>query len=550
MKPLVGLSPLLLPVHVGAEAPSPTVALDSGPIVGLTTSLPSGMAPVDKYLGIPYAAKPERFSRPRKPEPWTKPLDATTFGASCRQLFVENEFAPGMDVLRGLFDTASNESEDCLFINAFAPASPRPPEGRPVVLFIHGGGWQQGNGEADLGGFAAYEDIVAFAFNYRTNGTSMAQSLGWTNGAVFGFPNSPDMSPTEINLGLYDQQLAIGWVQANARAFGGDPSKVTIWGESAGSLSVDIHLNTYGSSPPFRGAIMFSGQMSIGLLGSTANPQDVSNWDNLAAVAGCKDSKDQLQCMRDVPEDDLVEAMSTAGSAFLPVTDNVTLLSGRAERWREGQIAKVPVLTGTIAEEGRGLVNRNLSFDKFLSVFLAEPLISREQREAILRAYEGDPSLETDFDIAAAIYTDFWWQCPQAILANISASTNPTWRFYFNTSITSLFGDEYAWLGKFHGSDVALLFSQPTFEGDASLTPQLYTFANYFRSIVGRFVRNPEAGPGWPAVGSRYRPLDVAVLGDVGEESSAGATAVGGLDERCSLYEAIYPVVEKYVLSI
>ncbi|KAF4970859.1 hypothetical protein FSARC_2225 [Fusarium sarcochroum] len=526
MKPL-SLSQVLLPIYVGAaeattsSAPSPTAALDSGPIVGLTTSLPAGTAPVNKFLGIPYAAKPERFSRAKKPKPWTKSFNASEFGASCRQLFVES----------GLFNTAYSESEDCLFINAFAPKSPQPPEGRPVVLFISGGGWQQGNGNADLSGFAAYEDIIAFTFNHRTN--------------VFGFPNSPDIPPEETNLGLYDQRLAIEWVQANARAFGGDPAKVTIWGESAGSMSVDIHVNAYTSSPPFRGAMMFSGQMSIGYLGSTANPQDTSYWDNLTAVAGCRNSKDQLQCMRDVPEDDLVEAMTTAGSAFLPVTDNVTIPSGRAERWQQGKVAKVPVLTGTIAQEGRGLVNRNLSIETFLATYLSEPLVSKKQQETILKVYENDPRLKKDFDVVAAIYTDFLWQCPQAIYANLSASINPTWRFYFNTSVTSLLDDKYAWLEKFHGSDVLLLFTMPTFENYTSLSPQLYTFANYIRGIVGRFVRNPEAGPGWPAIGSRYEPFDVANLGDIGEESATGATIVDEtvLDESLRHIKVEYSIV-------
>ncbi|KAF4974116.1 hypothetical protein FZEAL_8954 [Fusarium zealandicum] len=125
------------------------------------------------------------------------------------------ELTPGLDILKGSFGTGAKESEDCLFMNAFAPTSPQPPEGRPVVLFIHGGGWQQGNGQIYLSIFASYEDIFVFAFNYRTN--------------AFGFPNSPDMPTHDTKLGLYDQQLAIAWVQASAHAFGGDPSKVTIW---------------------------------------------------------------------------------------------------------------------------------------------------------------------------------------------------------------------------------------------------------------------------------------------------------------------------------
>ncbi|KAF5661350.1 triacylglycerol lipase V [Fusarium denticulatum] len=501
MKPLT-LSRLLLPIYVGAE--TPTATLDSGPIFGLTTTLPAA-SPVNKFLGIPYAAKPRRFSRATKPEPWTRPLNATVFGPSCRQLFVQSE----IDLLKGLFNTATRESEDCLFINAFAPADPRP--SRAVLLFISGGGWQQGNGEIDLSGFSAYEDIVVFTFNYRTN---------------------------DINLGIHDQQLALEWVQRNARAFGGDPDKVTIWGESAGAMSVDLHLNRHTSA--FRAAMMFSGQMSVGYLGSTASHHDTSYWDNLTTVVGCQ-GQDQLQCMRDVPADTLINAMSTAGSAFLPVTDNVTILSDRAERWRNGDVARVPVLMGTVAEEGKGLINRNISLETFFGAYLSEPLVNKTQQRQILEAYH---PIKTDFDTAAAIYTDFVWQCPQAILANIASSVNPTWRFYFNASVTSLLDDKYSWLGKFHGSDVLLLFNSPTFD---AMSPQLYTFAEYLRGVVGRFVRNPQAGPGWPA-GSRY----VANLGDVGQSQTSGPSIIDqtALDQRCSLYESIYPLIEEYVLSV
>lgn len=237
---------------------------------------------------------------------------------------------------------------------------------------------------------------------------------------VFGFPNSPDIPASEINLGIHDQQLAIEWVQRNARAFGGDPDKVTIWGESAGAMSVDIHVNRY-TSPPFRAAMMFSGQMSVGYLGSTASHHDTSYWDNLTNVVGCQ-GPEQLQCMREVPGDDLVKAMGTAGSAFLPITDNVTILSDRAERWRDGDVAIIPVLMGTIAEEGRGLINRNISLETFLGAYLSEPLVSKSQQKTILEAYD-DPSLKTDFDVAAAIYTDFVWQCVSSHASDFTANT-------------------------------------------------------------------------------------------------------------------------------
>lgn len=84
--------------------------------------------------------------------------------------------APGLDLLEGIFNDNPPVSEDCLYINAFAPASSPPGHGRPVVLFISGGGFQQGHGRYDLSGFAAYEDIIAISFNYRTNSTSSLYS--------------------------------------------------------------------------------------------------------------------------------------------------------------------------------------------------------------------------------------------------------------------------------------------------------------------------------------------------------------------------------------
>lgn len=113
--------------------------------------------------------------------------------------------------------------------------------------------------------------------------------------------------------------------------------------------------------------------------------------------------------------------------------------------------------------------------------------------------------------------------------------------------------DQYSFLGIFHGTDLMLLLSTPTFEEDANgvpLTPQQYTVATNLRAAIGRFVKNPENGPGWPAVGSRYMPFDVANIGDSGGEHSGWVTVVNQteLEVRCGLYEGIYPLIEEYVL--
>ncbi|KAF6807359.1 para-nitrobenzyl esterase [Colletotrichum sojae] len=504
-------------------SPLPTVTISSGIIDGLSTNLPNTAATVNKFLGIPYATA-HRFSPPSDPSPWSSPLNTTTFGPACHQNFGLNELGPRPELLEALFNTPQPpESEDCLSINVFAPSLPSPTL-RAVLVFIHGGGWQLGHGRLDLSSFAAYEDIIAVTFNYRTN--------------VFGFPSSPEIPLSERNLGLHDQRAALAWVQQNIASFGGDPKRVTIWGQSAGSLAVDLHLQGYSNTPPFRAAIMSSGQMSFGPLASPSLNSD--SWSQLSAAVGCPARN--LSCMANIPASNLTSAMRKHRITFSPQQDNLTVLPSPVERWKSGNVAQVPILTGTVAEEGRGLINDQINLKTFLSAFFPLTSVPKEVTRAILSTYRSDPNLKTDFDIAAAIYTDYFWTCPQSKLASTASSNNiPAWRYTFNTSILQFLPKENSWLGKFHGSEIILLFTSPT----TPHTPQSYAVYEFFRGAIARFTKNPFAGPGWPAVGSDYAPVDTVVLGDVGEVPAVAVpfnTTV--LDERCSLFDGFCSLVK------
>lgn len=236
---------------------------------------------------------------------------------------------------------------------------------------------------------------------------------------VFGFPSSPDIPIAERNLGLYDQRFAFDWIQQNIEAFGGDSSKLTIWGQSAGALSVDQHLKAYATELPlpFRAAIMSSGQTSFGMLASPS-PSDGKEWSALASAVGCAKSTGGMDCMKKIPSEDLVEAMSKHSISFGPELDYVTVWGSPAELWRSGQVTRVPILAGTVAEEGRSLVNDEIDLASWLEAYLPDGLIKEEDREVMVSVYRST-GLTTDFDIASAITTDFLWSCVRFLVSRM-----------------------------------------------------------------------------------------------------------------------------------
>jgi carboxylesterase type B len=160
---------LATPVERAAAAPSAT--LDSGVVVGTTTGLPSSKVTVNKFLGIPFAAPPVRFSPPVSPAKWSQPLDTSVYKPACIQQFNYPEAAREFTI--DLFNNpppAAGESEDCLYMNVYAPAGGK---GKAVMFWIYGGGLQFGSNSVtqyDGTGFAANQDVIIVAPNYRTNG--------------------------------------------------------------------------------------------------------------------------------------------------------------------------------------------------------------------------------------------------------------------------------------------------------------------------------------------------------------------------------------------
>jgi carboxylesterase type B len=147
----------------------PTATINAGVVVGTATSVPSSTNTVNKFLGIPFAAPPIRFAPPVPPKPWTEPFQANKNAPSCIQQF-PNEL---IESLVNNPPPEAGESEDCLYINVYAPAAPAPKEGRTVMFWLYGGDLLCGHNSwpfYDGSSFAAHQDVIIVAPNYRTNG--------------------------------------------------------------------------------------------------------------------------------------------------------------------------------------------------------------------------------------------------------------------------------------------------------------------------------------------------------------------------------------------
>ncbi len=312
-----------------APADAAVVATTAGPVHGRV------FPGLRLFQGIPYAAAPVgplRWQPPQSPIPWTSVRDATKPGPRCIQ---DTRSDP---------DFGLPASEDCLNLTVWTPEGATPRTPRPVMVWIHGGGFL--NGSSDIYNsrwLATRGDIVVVTINYRLGalGFLAHPALAGRNGSV----DDPG------NYGLADQQAALRWVRDNVSAFGGDPAKVTIAGESAGAMSVCDHLVAPESAGLFRAAIMQSGPCQA----QTDLPAAERVSLAYAARVGCRDPGKALQCLLDLPPARLQDGPHYVhiGANLLsgPVTGTGRLPVGPATVAASGPIARVPVLVGSNADE-------------------------------------------------------------------------------------------------------------------------------------------------------------------------------------------------------
>ncbi len=301
------------------------------------------------FSGIPYARAPIgelRWRPPLVPEPWGEIRDASTFGPIAPQ----SAAVPGITSPSDP-EASEPQSEDCLFLNVWTPRLPESPEeavagGRPVLVFIHGGGFTSGSGSVFLyrgGNLVRNGDAVVVTINYRLG------ALGF-----LGHCRMDDPDGLIGSWGIHDQVAALTWVRENIAAFGGDPANVTIFGESAGGFSVATLLGTPAAKGLFRRAVVQSGGAHVHTLDEAERSAD-----RLAAVLGI--AVCDRKSLEPVPASELVAATEEIGRRrpdpgmiplpFLPVVDGVFLPDHPLASVANGSAAGVDLMIGTNRDE-------------------------------------------------------------------------------------------------------------------------------------------------------------------------------------------------------
>lgn len=317
---------------------------ENGKIRGVIKEVLEGKF-VEVFLGVPYARPPVgelRFEYTEKPEPWKGTLNMTSLPAACPQHLGD------MDYLQIHFPGFSRTSEDCLYLNIYVPRTDSGKRRLSTFLWIHGGSNESGMGAMLTGEvLAAYGEVIVVNFNYRLGN--------------FGFLHMETGS-----LGLMDQIEAIKWVNRNVHFFGGDSSKVTLAGHSAGAADVGIHLLNPTLEGLFRHAILMSGSpLSYwAFMNKHVEPEYRRKIRKYLKKVGCEheDVASSKRCLKSKTESELNTSLRRTVPTMLlhpmPV-DNVTIFGPPIKLLTEGKFLTVPVMFGFTKDEGAMIAEYN-----------------------------------------------------------------------------------------------------------------------------------------------------------------------------------------------
>lgn len=460
-------------------SPGASLASPSGPVVRTRSGLVRGVVdgPVATWAAIPYAAPPLgdlRWRPPAPPAAWTGVRDGTAFAEPCVQIGPE-------DVIG---------SEDCLYLNVFAPATP----GRaalPVMVHLHGGG---------NSGFHPYTDAAAFVER-----DVVVVTVGYRLG-VFGFVGHPDLSAegggSSGEYGVLDQLAALTWVRDNIAGFGGDLSNVTLFGNSAGSFDATaIVASPLGTGLVHKAALQTESWGALTGAESIADAEQIGV--EVSEAVGCSAAADVPACLRAAPAEALVE-----GAGFLDVAPWVggeVLPRSPLELITE-QTDTIPLLVGSNREEAAGFYAPFvLGFEPYRDRYwyLDTSIIAGPQRGPHLRRLYPLHAFDSPMWDSITVWTDGIYVCPMRRLA--LASGGPVWRYLYTHAYQNdvAFGafraqhfldDPILW----HDPELLVNFGRPPYVFSPDEEALSATMTSYWTNFAKTGDPNGAGLPPWP----------------------------------------------------
>ncbi|KAH9485674.1 Cholinesterase [Psilocybe cubensis] len=484
-------------------------------------------ANVRQFLGVPYASA-GRWEAPTLPLNRTTIFKATKFSDAC----VQNLAPSNLEFLKlsGGQGIGIPESEDCLTANIWVPSLNRKQK-TAVLIWIHGGGFQWGtlilSPKSNLAIYNGQnfvrdnDDIAIVTFNYRLN--------------VFGQPNAPQLlSKTKSqNFGLLDIDAAIQWVHTNIAAFGGDPERISLFGQSAGSMAVDAYSFMHPNDTIVKGTIQMSGTLiqgdSPGGLANATYEGDI--WNSLAESLNCGNGKSkfntqtftkllpildpddaQLACMKAVPFRTLEDAVMKFGAiVFKAFIDDITLFTDLPQRIASGKFLKVPLLSGSVLNENDIFV---VAAELTTPPSIVFPLLT---------------------EVAADLQTQVAFTCPAGTNAQDRLNVNlPVWRYQYQAVFSDL--STRPELRSYHQAEVPIVFG--TYDTAISAVKSTTTEVNlskYMQKAWVAFARDPANGLtnyGWPTYNATSDSL--VQLGGPANPSGLSLGQGSLLDHTCN----------------
>jgi para-nitrobenzyl esterase len=436
-----------------------------------------------EFLGIPYAAPPigtQRWRPPAPAIPWHTVLEASAFAPACAQ--------------PSSLQSSPSESEDCLYLNVWAP-DPAPSRPRPVMVWFHGGGNLTGSA-SDVVPFPGIPGRIYDGHVLVEEGDVVVVSINYRLG-VFGFFGHAALAaedasyPFAGNQGLLDQRAALQWVRDNIAAFGGNPKRVTIFGESAGAVDVCHQVVSPGSRKLFHRALSESGGCTTRQRTAVEGAITAAAF---AAAVGCAGTADALACLRQASPGALLA--STGTLSFVPLVDGGFLPDQPRTLFESGKYARVPYILGSNTDEGTIF---------FLGV---PPVTTDAEYLAALQARFGSRA-----DQVAARYPASSFATPQDALERVFGDTGLVCGTY-DTARRAAAGGARTYLynfarelpipvlqaldlGAFHGVEMAYVFGiiTPPTADDAQLGT---TVRDYWTTFARSGDPNHRGAPRWP----------------------------------------------------